>query len=72
MTYAQGRVINDADSHIMETREWLDPFMDDDLKARLKPLYGREPGRIDKLLESDHSAHCLSSYRATLSLTPLT
>lgn len=51
MTYAQGRAINDADSHIMETREWLEPFMDEDLKAQLKPLYGREPGRIDKLLD---------------------
>src|SRR5262250_3287011 len=51
VTYAQGRVINDADSHVMETREWLDPYMDGDLKAKLRPLYGREPGRIDKLLD---------------------
>jgi predicted TIM-barrel fold metal-dependent hydrolase len=51
MTYAQGRIIHDADSHVMETREWLDPFLDADAKARLKPLYGREPGRIDKLLD---------------------
>lgn len=52
MTYAQGRTIYDADSHVMETREWLDPYMDQDLKQRLRPLYGREPGRIDKILES--------------------
>jgi uncharacterized protein len=51
MTYAQGRTIHDADSHVMETREWLDPYMDSDLKAQLRPLYGREPGRIDKLLD---------------------
>ncbi|HEX4096446.1 MAG TPA: hypothetical protein VHX64_06940, partial [Caulobacteraceae bacterium] len=51
MTYAQGRTINDADSHVMETREWLEPFMDDDLRSKLRPLYGREPGRIDKLLD---------------------
>jgi predicted TIM-barrel fold metal-dependent hydrolase len=50
MTYANGRVIHDADSHVMETREWLDPFMDTELKAQIRPLYGREPGRIDKLL----------------------
>ncbi len=50
MTYANGRIIHDADSHVMETREWLDPYMDADLKTRLKPLYGREPGRIDKIL----------------------
>jgi predicted TIM-barrel fold metal-dependent hydrolase len=51
MTYAQGRAIHDADSHVMETREWLEPFMDADLKSRLRPLYGREPGRIDKMLD---------------------
>ncbi len=51
MTYAAGRTIFDADSHVMETREWLDPFLGADLKAKLKPIYGREPGRIDKLLD---------------------
>lgn len=51
MSYADGRVIYDADSHVMETREWLDPFMDADLKSRLKPLYGHKPNRIDGILE---------------------
>lgn len=51
MTYAQNRVIHDADSHVMETREWLDPFLDADLKSKLKPLYGREPGWVDKLID---------------------
>ncbi len=51
MTYAAGRTIFDADSHVMETREWLDPYMDSGLKEKLRPLYGREPGRIDKLLD---------------------
>jgi len=50
MTYAAGRTIFDADSHVMETREWLDPFMDASLKEKLRPLYGRQPGRIDKIL----------------------
>jgi uncharacterized protein len=50
MTYAANRTIYDADSHVMETREWLDPYMDEDLKQKLRPLYGREPGRIDKIL----------------------
>ncbi len=52
MTYAAGRKIYDADSHVMETREWLDPFMDEDLKAKLRPLYGHKPGRIDKILDA--------------------
>jgi predicted TIM-barrel fold metal-dependent hydrolase len=55
MTYAEGRVIYDADSHVMETREWLDPFMDADLKTKLRPLYGRDPGRISKLLDQAKS-----------------
>lgn len=55
MTYAAGRTVFDADSHVMETREWLDPFLDADLKARLRPLYGREPGRVDKILEQAKS-----------------
>ncbi|MCB1694314.1 MAG: hypothetical protein KDI19_16190, partial [Pseudomonadales bacterium] len=55
MTYADGRVVYDADSHVMETREWLDPFMDDDLKSKLRPLYGHKPGRIDKILDEAKS-----------------
>lgn len=51
MTYSEGRTIHDADSHVMETREWLDPFMDDDLKSRLRPLYGSKRNRIDDLLD---------------------
>lgn len=51
MTYADGRIVYDADSHVMETREWLDPFMDADLKKKLRPLYSRDTGRIEKLLE---------------------
>ena len=51
MNYSANRIIYDADSHVMETREWLDPFMDADLKSKLAPLYGHKPGRIDKILD---------------------
>ena len=51
MTYAGDRIIYDADSHVMETREWIDPFLDDGLKAKIKPLYGSKPNRIDKILD---------------------
>lgn len=50
-TYAGGRIIYDADSHVMETREWIDPFLDPDLKSRLRPLYGSKPNRIDRILD---------------------
>ena len=51
MTYASGRVIHDADSHVMETREWLEPFIAEAVKGALKPLYVRERNRIGDLLD---------------------
>ena len=35
MPYAAGRVINDADSHIMESLEWLPSYADKSIKDRL-------------------------------------
>ena len=37
--YAEGRVYHDADSHVMETPEWLVPYADPGVRERLKPLY---------------------------------
>tara|TARA_Y100001933_G_scaffold252623_1_gene291874 strand:- start:1516 stop:2667 length:1152 start_codon:yes stop_codon:yes gene_type:complete len=51
MTYAGDRRIFDANSHVMETREWLDPYLDPEVRRQLRPLYGHKPGRIDKLLD---------------------
>ena len=28
MPYAEGRVIHDADSHVIETPEWFEPYAD--------------------------------------------
>ncbi|HYL59572.1 MAG TPA: amidohydrolase family protein [Candidatus Acidoferrales bacterium] len=38
MPYAEGRTFNDADSHIMETRDWLISYADADLRPKLRPL----------------------------------
>src|SRR5678815_4453321 len=35
MAYAQGRVINDADSHIMESLDWLPSYADKSIRDRL-------------------------------------
>ena len=35
MAYAQGRVINDADSHIMESLDWLPSYADKAIRDRL-------------------------------------
>ena len=34
MPYAEGRTYNDADSHIMETRDWLASYIDPRLRDR--------------------------------------
>jgi len=37
--YAQGRVFHDADSHVMETPDWLVPYADPAVRERMRPLY---------------------------------
>ena len=50
MPYAEGRVVHDADSHVMETPDWLVPYADPGVRARLKPLFVgvREAGRGER------------------------
>lgn len=46
MPYATGRTFYDADSHIMELRDWLAPYADPDIRERLRPLdVGRGGGK---------------------------
>jgi predicted TIM-barrel fold metal-dependent hydrolase len=39
MPYVEDRLVHDADSHVMETPDWLEPFADARTRARLAPLY---------------------------------
>lgn len=39
MPYAEGRVIHDADSHIMEPADWLFPYADTTIRGRMERLY---------------------------------
>jgi len=49
MTYATGRVYFDADSHVVETEEWLAPFADSTLRQQLRPLdFGKGGGEISR------------------------
>ena len=38
MPYAEGRIYNDADSHIMETFDWLISYADPKVRDRIKPM----------------------------------
>src|SRR5438046_1049915 len=38
-TYAQGRTIYDADSHIMELPDWLPQYADPEIRDRIRPLH---------------------------------
>ena len=42
MPHIEGRVVHDADSHLMETRDWLDPFVESSVRADLKLLLDRD------------------------------
>lgn len=46
MSYANGRIIHDADSHVMEPSDWLVPHASGELAERLKPRV--TPERIAK------------------------
>ncbi len=39
MPYAEGRLIHDADAHVVETPDWLVPYADPDTRPKLKPIY---------------------------------
>ncbi len=46
MPYAEGRIFNDADSHIMETRDWLISHADPDIRTKLHPLAIGSAGKL--------------------------
>jgi predicted TIM-barrel fold metal-dependent hydrolase len=39
MSYAEGRRIHDADAHIVETPDWLEPYADPAVRPKLQPIY---------------------------------
>ncbi|HKV55392.1 MAG TPA: amidohydrolase family protein [Candidatus Binataceae bacterium] len=46
MPYAEGRIYNDADSHIMETEKWLASYADPDIRDRIPPPDFGRTGRM--------------------------
>src|SRR5262249_61445608 len=39
MPYVEGRIVHDADSHVMETPDWLVTHADPHVRERLRPLF---------------------------------
>ncbi len=65
MPYAEGRVIHDADSHVMETSDWLVGFADPAIRDRIPPLHlaTTRPGE-ERMIEGFRRQHAEPAYRA--------
>ena len=65
MPYVEGRVIHDADSHVVETPGWLRPYADPAIRNRLPQLNLRtvRPGEADEIEELSRR-HRDPEYRA--------
>jgi len=48
MTYANGRIIHDADSHVMEPRDFLEAFVEPEFRGKIAPCLYENPERIDQ------------------------
>lgn len=54
MTYTKGRIVNDADSHTMETQDWLAPYLEGEYKEMYSQVYSQREGgdRIVKMIDA--------------------
>jgi len=66
MPYVEGRVVHDADSHIMEIPGWFEPWLDPDVRARAEAVPPR-PFRVGDLTAEDiEQRHDDPDWRAKL------
>ena len=58
MPYAEGRTFHDADSHVMETPDWLVAYADPSVREKLKPLFVAtvRPGE-ETMIDAARRAH---------------
>jgi len=65
MPYAEGRTFHDADSHVMETPDWLFPFADPDVRPRLRPLrlQGVPEAKTERFVDKLREQHRDAQYR---------
>ncbi len=56
MPYASGRTYHDADSHIMELRDWLPRYADPGIRERIRPLHLGGAGALAEKAVDEASA----------------
>lgn len=71
MTYANGRVIHDADSHVMEPREWLEPFIEPEFEGKIAPCLYENPERIDQQVQLARARKGDAAAQAAASRDPI-
>jgi predicted TIM-barrel fold metal-dependent hydrolase len=66
MPYAEGRIFHDADSHVMETPEWLFPYAEPELREKLQPLslQGVPEAKRERFVEKMTAQQLDPAYRA--------
>lgn len=65
MAYVEHRTVHDADAHILETPDWLDPFLASGVRAKMPPLLlsAVRPGE-HLLIDEARRDHLDPAYRA--------
>ncbi len=62
MPYVEGRIVHDADAHIMESPTWLHEYADEGVRDRIPVRRFTSPG--DELIEKARAKHADPEYRA--------
>jgi predicted TIM-barrel fold metal-dependent hydrolase len=73
MTYSNGRIINDADAHTMETQDWLAPYLEGEYKEMYTGVYLKREGgeRITKMIEQAKQRGTDAAKRAEVAANPI-
>ena len=73
MTYANGRIINDADAHTMETQDWLAPYLEGEYKEKYSAVYSQREGgeRIVRMIDQARARKQDPVARAAAAANPI-